>query len=444
MSEQALNPLAKALNDRLVAEAPEVHAMLSSLGKRLYFPKGILTQGAEAKAKAHVANATIGIATEGGIPMYLKSIQASVTGVTPSDAYNYAPPAGRAGLRKAWRDKLVAENPSLAGKAFGEPIVTSAITHGLLVAGDLFVEPGDVILMPDQLWGNYRLTYEVRMGAKIVTFPFYEGGGFHVKAFEQALTEQAKGRDKLIVLLNFPNNPTGYMPTDAEGDAIVAALEARAKAGTKLVVFCDDAYFGLFYHLGGQSMTESLFGRLTGLHKNLLAVKLDGATKELFVWGLRCGFVTFGPGDARAAATVNEVLDAKARGDIRSAISNSPQLSQSMVEKALASEAIGAERKEKCEILGARARKVHEVVHQPRYAESWDVYPFNSGYFMLIKVKGVEANALREHLLDAHQVGLISTSPTDIRVAFSCLELEQIEPLFETVHTAIGELRKKA
>jgi hypothetical protein len=38
-------------------------------------------------------------------------------------------------------------------------------------------------------------------------------------------------------------------------------------------------------------------------------------------------------------------------------------------------------------------------------------------------------------------VGLISTSPTDIRVAFSCLEVEEIEPLFEVVHQAIGELR---
>ena len=48
-------------------------------------------------------------------------------------------------------------------------------------------------------------------------------------------------------------------------------------------------------------MTESLFGLLANLHPNLLAVKLDGATKELFVWGLRCGFVTFGPGRADSA-----------------------------------------------------------------------------------------------------------------------------------------------
>jgi hypothetical protein len=69
------------------------------------------------------------------------------------------------------------------------------------------------------------------------------------------------------------------------------------------------------------------------------------------------------------------------------------------------------------------------------------VYPFNSGYFMLIKVKGVDANKLREHLLDKYGTGLICTAPTDLRVAFSCLEVDQVVPLFEAVHAAIQELR---
>lgn len=437
----ALNPLAVSLNEAIEASAPEVYAMLSPLGRRLYFPKGILTQGAEAKQKGKRVNATIGIATERGVPMFLPSLHAALDGVSPADAYNYAPPAGRPGLREAWRTKLLAENPSLAGKSFSLPIVTSAITHGIALAADLFVGEGDLVLMPDQLWGNYRLELEVRLDAKIETFPFFEGGGFHTRAFRELCEARARERDKLVVLLNFPNNPTGYMPTEPEGQAIVATLRALAEQGTRLVVICDDAYFGLFYHLGGPSMTESLFGRLTGLHPNLLAIKLDGATKELFAWGLRCGFLTFGPGRADTAAKLLDALDAKARGDIRAVISNSPQLSQALVELALAAPNIDAERADKREILRARAAEVYRVARDPRFAESWDVYPFNSGYFMLIKLRGVDAHKLREHLLDEHQVGLISTSASDIRVAFSCLEVEQVAPLFETIHQAIGELR---
>ena len=435
-----LNPLAQQLNDDLEAAAPEVLSMLSPYGRRLYFPKGILSQSAEAKEKAHRFNATIGIATEGDGPMYLESVQKHLGDIDPKDAYPYAPAPGRPALRELWREKHLAENPSLAGKAFGLPIVTAAITHGLSLVGALFVDEGDAILLPDKLWGNYRLTFEVDYGAKIQTFPFYKGEGFDTDSFATALAEASEGRDKLIVLLNFPNNPTGYMPTPAEGDAIVAALEAQAKKGTKLVVVTDDAYFGLFFHLGGESMTESLFGRLTGLHENLLAVKLDGATKELFVWGLRCGFVTYGPGRADTADETCRVLEQKTKGAIRGGVSNVPQLSQSLVEKALTSSTIDEERKQKCETLRARAERVHQVANEPRFAESWDVYPFNSGYFMCVKLKGLDAEKLRVHLLDAHGVGLIATSPTDIRIAFSCLEVEDVEPLFETLHKAISEL----
>ena len=446
MSTQAsgtekLNPLAIELNEALGAAAPEVLEMLSGLGRRLYFPRGILTQTAEAKVKAKRFNATIGIATEGGGPMHLASIASRLRDVAPADAFSYAPPGGQQVLRERWREKTLRENPSLRGKNFSLPLTTSAITHALSLVGDLFVDPGDRIVLPDKLWGNYRLTYEVRLGAQIATFPLFEGDGFNSAGFGEALQRNAAEREKLLVILNFPNNPTGYAPSEAEGDAIVAALLRQAEAGTKIVAVLDDAYFGLFYHLGGPSLTESLFGRLTNLHPNLLAVRLDGATKELFAWGLRCGFITLGPGRADTAERVGEVLDAKLRGAIRGCISNVPQLSQTLVRDALASDAIEAERKEKREILHARAERTYEVVNAKRFRESWEVYPFNSGYFMCVKVKGVDAERVRTHLLDQYGIGLIATSPTDLRVAFSCLETADIEPLFEAVHQAIQELQ---
>jgi aspartate/methionine/tyrosine aminotransferase len=436
---QELNPLARELNERLEKAAPEVLSMLSQLGRRLYFPKGILTQSAEAGARAHRFNATIGIATEGDGPMVLRSVTEHLVGIDAKDAVKYSPPAGQPRLRERWRDKMLAENPSLADKQISLPVVTAAITHGLALVGDLFVDPGDCILLPDKLWGNYRLTYEVRLGAKIETYPFYDGDGFDVGGLERAL--ESNEREKIIVLLNFPNNPTGYMPTEAEGEAIIAALTRCAESGTKVVAVFDDAYFGLFYHLGGQSLTETLFARAANVHPNLLAVRLDGATKELFVWGLRCGFITFGPGRTESADEVGEVLDAKLRGAIRSGISNVPQLSQTLVDRALASPAIAEERKQKHETLRARAEKVYAVANEPRFSESFRPYPFNSGYFMCVEVNGVPAEKLRVHLLDEYGTGVIATSPTDVRVAFSCLEVEEVEPLFEALHQAIQDLK---
>jgi aspartate/methionine/tyrosine aminotransferase len=436
----SLHPLARELNDRLEAASPEVFSMLSALGRRLYFPKGILSQSAEAGARAHRMNATIGIATEGGEPMHLRSLASHLRDLSPAEAFNYAPPAGQPALRERWREKALAENPALRGKVCGLPIVTSAITHGLSLVGDLFVDPGDRIVVPDKQWDNYALTFETRLGAELVTYPFYAGGGFAVGAFREALAAAASGREKVIALLNFPNNPTGYVPSPAEGEGIVQALLAQAERGTRVVAVLDDAYFGLFYHVGGRSMTESLFGPLVGRHPNLMAIRLDGATKELFVWGLRCGFLTFGPGHAETAKEVCEVLDAKVRGAIRSGISNVPQLSQSLVAKALASSSLADERKQKHEVLRARAERVHEVANAPRFRESWEVYPFNSGYFMCVRARGVEAERVRLRLLDRYGIGVIAAGGSDLRIAFSCLEQDQIEALFETLHRAIQEL----
>jgi aspartate/methionine/tyrosine aminotransferase len=179
---------------------------------------------------------------------------------------------------------------------------------------------------------------------------------------------------------------------------------------------------------------------LANQHPNLLAVKLDGATKELFVWGLRCGFITLGPGRADSADEVAAVLDAKLRGAIRGGISNVPQLSQSLIRHALESPAIDGERAEKLETLRARAEKVYAVANEPRFKESWEVYPFNSGYFMCVAVKGADAEEVRLQLLDKYEIGVIAVGSTDIRIAFSCLEVDEVEPLFEALHQAITDV----
>ena len=89
-----------------------------------------------------------------------------------------------------------------------------------------------------------------------------------------------------------PNNPTGYSITAEEADKIVAALCEAADDGRNLIVVTDDAYFGLFYE--DDVLRESLFSRLAGCHERIMAVKVDGPTKEEYVWGLRTGMLTFG------------------------------------------------------------------------------------------------------------------------------------------------------
>ncbi len=433
-----MNPLAKELNDVIAKHSPHVLEMLSDLGKNLFFPKGILTQSAEAKEKAHKFNATIGIATENGGPMYLQCIQEKLSAFDPKDIYPYAPPAGKPELRSLWREKMLRENPGMQGKQFSNPVVTSALTHGLSIVGDMFVGVGDHVVLPDMLWGNYNLTFGTCNGGVVKKHnTFTPAGGYDVEAFKKTLKATAAEKGKAVVLLNFPNNPSGYTPTVAEGDALVAAILEVAQGGCNIVAVTDDAYFGLFYE---DSLKESLFGKLANLHPRILAVKLYGATKEEFVWGFRTGFITFADGNKGPQAEVLTALEKKTMGIIRAKISNCPHPSQTFVIEGLRSPQFLKQKEEKFQIMKGRALKVKEVLNSGRYDDAWGYYPFNSGYFMCLKLKSVDAEKLRVHLLDKYGVGTISIGSTDLRIAFSCIAEKDIPELFDLIYKAVKDL----
>ncbi|WP_172194970.1 aminotransferase class I/II-fold pyridoxal phosphate-dependent enzyme [Saccharibacillus qingshengii] len=434
-----MNPMAEQWNDKIKTANAHVYDMLSALGREIYFPKeGILSQSAEATTHAKKYNATIGIATENGGPMHLNVIQDKLSAYSPKDLYGYAPPAGKPELRAVWREKMIRENPSLEGKAFGNPITTNALTHGLSIVADLFADPGDAVVYPDKNWENYELTFGIRRGAKIVNYELFTADmRFNTEAFRKALLAQ-KEAGKAIVPLNFPNNPTGYTPSVAEGEEIISALIEAAEAGINLVVVSDDAYFGLFFE---DSLHESLFGKLAGVHPRILPIKIDGATKEEFVWGFRVGFITF----ASDQADVLAGLEQKTMGIIRATISSGPHPSQTFVLDALKSPEFEEQKHEKFLIMKGRANKVKALLDSGKYEGFWTYYPFNSGYFMCLKLNpGIEAEALRQRLLHEYGVGTIALGETDLRIAFSCIAEENLEDLFDLVYKGAAELTDQA
>lgn len=438
-----MNPLAQELNQKIVAANPHVFAMLSKLGKEIYFPsKGILSQSAEASKQAKRFNATIGTAMSEGQAMFLPSLMEQLPGIKANDALLYAPSPGLPALRNCWREKTLHDNPSLLGKGFSLPVVTNGLSHGLSIIADLFIDPGDSFIYPDKNWDNYYLNYVTRAGAAPKLFPFFAGNGFNVDAFRKAMREYGAGQEKVLVMLNFPNNPTGYAPTEAEGEAITEVLVETAESGVNVVAVIDDAYYGLFFE--DSIMRESLFAKLAGRHPRLLAIKADAATKEVYVWGLRVGFLSLSVGGAEEGSALYEALTAKISGLIRSVVSNCSELSQYLIVKALQNPHFYDERAAKVGLMRRRALKVKAVLANPRYAEAWEPYPFNSGYFMCLCIKKVDAEVLRKHLLEHYGVGTISITPTDLRVAFSCLEEGDIQEVFDLIYQAWQDLAAKS
>ena len=434
-----MNPIAQSLNQIIESGNPHLMEMLSDMGKNLFFPKGILSQSAEAKEKAYKLNATIGIATEKGRTMYFPSVMDSICNIRPKASITYAPSFGIPALRKAWQDSLFTKNPLLSGKIISLPVTTCGITHAISMFADMWIDPGDVIVFPDMMWGNYNMILNVRKGAVISHYPLFSAnGGFNLAAFEETLRAEAEKHDKISVMLNFPNNPTGYSVTKEEGENIVKILTSIAEAGTNVIAVTDDSYFGLFYE--DQVLKESLFASLCDRHPRLLAIKLDGATKENFVWGLRIGFITYGCRLNGDPLPVYDALERKTAGCIRGSISNASHLGQTIVLKSMQGDTFTAEKEEKFKILQNRARCVKKVLSDSKYKEAWDTYPFNSGYFMCIRLKSVNAETLRLHLLEKYGVGLISIGDKDLRIAFSCLEESEIPELFNIILQGIQDI----
>ncbi|MFA9393053.1 MAG: aminotransferase class I/II-fold pyridoxal phosphate-dependent enzyme [Prolixibacteraceae bacterium] len=429
-----MNPQAEELNKIILAKNPAVYEMLSEKGKNIFFPKkGILGQTADAKGTK--INATIGAAVEDdNTPMRLEAI-ASKLGIDPALAFPYAPSYGRPDIRAKWKSMIYKKNPSMNGFEISLPVVSNALTHGVSMAGYLFMEEGEEIIVSNLFWGNYNLILNHAYGTKMKTFNLFKNGGFDLEAFTSKLNEGGIG--KKVVILNFPNNPSGYTPTMKEYNDIVKALEDSAKAGNKIVAVLDDAYFGLVYEEG--IAEESLFAVLGNLHENILAVKVDGPTKEDYVWGFRVGFMTYGI--KGGTAELYAALEAKTAGAIRGNISNASNLSQSLLMVAFDHAEYDAQKAAKFDIMKARYDAVKVALTQDKYLSYFEAIPYNSGYFMCVQLhEGIDGEALRKLLIEKYSIGIINLNNL-IRIAYSAVAASDVEELFEGLYGACKELK---
>lgn len=427
-----ITPLAQELNSILEGTTPGF--LLSDLGTRLYFPKGIIAQSGEAKQFGKTANGTIGMTVIDGKPAILPSVHKNAPGLTSGELVAYAPTAGNLDLRNAWKENIIKKNPSLKDKKFSLPVVVPGLTAGISYLADLFLDTTKPLVAADPSWDNYVLIASARRDAGFIQFPMFADGKFNMKGFEKTMEEQAKS-GSVRVLLNFPQNPSGYSPTQEEAAQIVAIVKRLADNGTKVMVWCDDAYFGLAYEDNIEK--QSLFAYLADLSPNVLAAKIDGPTKEDFVWGFRCGFITFG-----CKGLTDEQYDAlvkKLMGTIRSSVSCSSTPPQTLLLKAYNDPETENQKLEFRKVLEKRYKAVKAFVttHTSKEVEP---LPFNSGYFMSFHTKSVDAEILRQKLLKEQGIGTIAIDTHTLRVAFSSLEEDKINIVYQAIYETADKL----
>ena len=427
-----LNPLAQELNDAL--RGTVAGELLSDLGARIFFPRGIISQGAEAKQFGKFANATIGTTIISGKPAILPSVQKYAPELSAAEFVSYAPTAGNPDLQKKWKELMLKKNPGLEGKSTSNPVVVPGLTAGISYLADLFVDSNHPLLAANPSWDNYALVIEARRGAELHTFNLFRNGGFDVVSFKAAMESEVKS-GSVRVLLNFPQNPSGYSPTNAEAGQIVSVVKEIAEKGAKVIVWVDDAYFGLNYE--ADIYPQSLFAEFADLHENVLAVKIDGPTKEDFVWGFRCGFLTFAGKGLDAGHYL--ALEKKLMGLIRSSVSCSSSPSQAISLRAFNEPKIEEEKKAFRDILEKRYKKVRAFVSS-RKSDMLEPMPFNSGYFMSFRTK-CNAEELRMRILHDKQIGTISIDDSTLRVAFSSVDEDKIDQVYSAIYEAADSMR---
>ena len=413
---------AAALNDSLKTHLPAAAACLSDLGRRLFFPQGIPAQAADARSAR--VNATIGQLTDGaGGALPLGSLSQHIAGLDLRDVFLYTPQGGQKALRAAWQERLTQPGDA----PLTSPFVTVGLTHGLSLIGDLFADADTDVLLPDPGWGNYDLIFGARRGAHIVRYPVFRDGQFCATAMTEAL---AKVRRKALIVLNFPGNPTGYTPTEAE---LRPWLDAIAQSDKPVVVLSDDAYAGFVYEPG--RLPRSPFFELATMDpERVLAIKIDGATKELVFFGARVGFITFG-----AQGEGARILEDKLKGAARSSVSTAPAISQAMVTAALAHPDLEQERQTLLNHVAARYRTLKQALA----AHGLSAVPFNSGFFAMLPTPG-DPELLRQTLL-GQGVGVISLQRHGaIRIAYSSTREDALPGLVESIASAMQTSAKAA
>jgi aspartate/methionine/tyrosine aminotransferase len=158
-----------------------------------------------------------------------------------------------------------------------ELVVTNGAMQALGVVFRTLLEPGDEVVVPAPC---FFLATPVRRGGGVpvhVRSRFEEGWGWDAEALEAAVTPRTR-----VLLLCNPENPTGYVPSADEVDAVVAVAERHG-----LLVVTDEAYEA---SLWDGARLASAFGAA----ERSLAVRSLG--KSLSLPHLRVGLIA-GPPD---------------------------------------------------------------------------------------------------------------------------------------------------
>ncbi|MHA2184861.1 MAG: aminotransferase class I/II-fold pyridoxal phosphate-dependent enzyme [Promethearchaeota archaeon] len=458
------------MNFNYIQSTP-LYDAFSELGKRIFLPDGIFYWSGRAKKEADIIG-TIGSAfgferdfINGGssdwLPCYINEIS-EYTQLPIKEIVPYSSIGGLNETREIWKNWIISKSNydkeneadmfSRLEKYITTPIITAGVTNGIFQCSSLFLNPGEYIIAPNKRWGNYDNIIAKFIGGKIKSFEFFKDQHFNHESLESAIKEVAQVQNKIVLILNFPNNPTGYMPSRTEVKEIVELLREQQQVQKKpFVVLVDDAYEPYVYT--ENAANRSIFFELHQLEEDIIPIKLDGITKELLVYGGRIGFITYGlkpswvKDDNELAALKNEINN-KLEGFTRATISNCNSFYQRVTQKIFTekgAEQILNSRGQVRDLLKARYERINSdltKINNPNIS----VDPNSGGFFVFLNLNQdkIKAGEFADHLLKNYKVGIIpiekpNENVNGIRIAYCSIDLGDIPELVNRINLALND-----
>jgi len=168
-----------------------------------------------------------------------------------------------------------------------EVMATAGAKAGLHMALSAIIEPGDPVCLLAPYWVSYPDLVQVAGGQVVTVAPVPEQGFVH--AGDQ-LDEAARRHGARGVILNYPNNPSGAVPTREQMKGLVDAAVAN-----DLWIISDEIYATMIYD-GAEHVSPATFEQARD--RTLVVI---GATKSHSFTGWRLAFLA-GPAEIIAAA----------------------------------------------------------------------------------------------------------------------------------------------
>lgn len=238
-----------------------------------------------AKAKALQKEDPGIISLAGGEPDFTtpKRIRDEVVRQLDAGFTHYTIGGGLPELRERIAKKLLSEN----GAAYSPEgvIVTPGGKFAIYLAVRSLVNPGDEVLFVEPGWVSYPSIIEASSARPVAVRLSGSDGFLLTKAkLEEKYTEKTR-----LLILNYPNNPTGRVLSRAEAEEVRAFMNDHPD----LLLLSDEIYERILYQ-GAENVSPASYPELRDR-----VITVNGFSKSVAMTGFRIGYLATTPEIAR-------------------------------------------------------------------------------------------------------------------------------------------------